>query len=51
MIDCDFRNPTVAKTLSSKSHPLDEGRNLTNFTGSGEAAGALAQPRMWKVCS
>ena len=43
LIDCDFRNPTVAKTLSSKSHPLDEGRNLTNFTGSGEAAGALAQ--------
>ena len=43
LIDCDFRNPSVAKTLSSKSHPLDEGRNLTNFTGSGEAAGALAQ--------
>lgn len=42
LIDCDFRNPSVAKTLSSKSHPLDEGRNLTNFTGSGEA-GALAQ--------
>ena len=43
LIDCDFRNPSVAKTLSSRSHPLDEGRNLTNFTGSGEAAGALAQ--------
>ena len=37
LIDCDFRNPSVAKTLSSKSHPLDEGR--------------WHRQRMWKACS
>ena len=44
LIDCDFRNPSVAKALSSQSHPLDGSRNLANFTGSGEAAAELAQP-------
>ena len=31
LIDCDLRNPSVAKALSTKKNPLEDGKNLADY--------------------
>lgn len=31
LIDCDLRNPSIVKTLSTQSHPLSDQNNLVDF--------------------